>query len=54
MRDLDLGMTIVESRPADMPGAAAGWGVLNAEHAVFINAIGLSLTATTAAKWLER
>ena len=43
MRDLDLGMTIVEKHPADMPGAAAGWGILDAEHAVFIDAIGLSL-----------
>src|SRR4051794_4152666 len=43
MRDLDLGMTIVEKHPADMPGGAAGWGVLDAEHAVFIDAIALSL-----------
>ena len=43
MRDLDLGMSIVESHPADMPGAAAGWGILDAEHAIFIDAIGLSL-----------
>ncbi len=43
MRDLDRGMSIVESHRAAMPGAAAGWGVLDAEHAVFTDAIRLSL-----------
>jgi hypothetical protein len=43
MRDLERGMTIVESHPATMPGAAAGAGVLDAEHALFTDAIRLSL-----------
>ncbi|HEV8435496.1 MAG TPA: CHAT domain-containing protein, partial [Thermoanaerobaculia bacterium] len=43
MRDLERAMNIVESHPSDMPGAAAGWSVLDAEHAVFTDAIRLSL-----------
>jgi hypothetical protein len=43
MRDLERGMTIVESHPASTPGTAAGAGVLDAEHALFTDAIRLSL-----------
>lgn len=43
LRDLERGMTIVESHPADMPGAAAGWGILDAEHGLFTDAVRLSL-----------
>jgi tetratricopeptide (TPR) repeat protein len=43
MRDLERGITIVETHPAGMPGAAAGSSVLDAEHAVFTDAIRLSL-----------
>lgn len=42
MRDLQRGMSIVESHPAT-PGMAAGWSVLDAQHAVFTDAIRLSL-----------
>jgi len=43
LRDLERGMTIVESHPAGTQGAAAGWGVLDAEHAIFTDAVRLSL-----------
>ncbi|HXH93305.1 MAG TPA: CHAT domain-containing protein [Thermoanaerobaculia bacterium] len=43
MRDLERGMTIVESHPAPIPSATAGAGVLDAEHALFTDAIRLSL-----------
>jgi CHAT domain-containing protein len=43
MRDLERGMNIVESHPAPIPNAAAGAGVLDAEHALFTDAIRLSL-----------
>lgn len=43
MRDLEHGMTIVESHPAPIPSATAGAGVLDAEHALFTDAIRLSL-----------
>ena len=43
MRDLERGMTIVESHPAPIPGASAGAGILDAEHALFTDAIRLSL-----------
>ena len=42
LHDLDRGMTIVESHPAEMPGAA-GWGILDAEHGLFTDAVRLSL-----------
>jgi tetratricopeptide (TPR) repeat protein len=43
MSDLERGMTVVESHPAPMPSATAGAGVLDAEHALFTDAIRLSL-----------
>lgn len=43
MRDLEHGMSIVESHPAPIPSATAGAGVLDAEHALFTDAIRLSL-----------
>ncbi|HEX3071256.1 MAG TPA: CHAT domain-containing protein [Thermoanaerobaculia bacterium] len=43
MLDLERGMTIVESHPAPVPSASAGAGVLDAEHALFTDAIRLSL-----------
>jgi len=43
MHDLERGMTIVESHQAGVLGAAAGWSVLDAEHALFTDAILLSL-----------
>lgn len=43
MRDLERGMAIVESHQVGVPGAAAGLSVLDAEHAVFTDAIRLSL-----------
>lgn len=41
-RDLERGMAIVASHPAGAPGGA-GWSVLDAEHAVFTDAIRLAL-----------
>jgi len=43
MHDLERGMTIVERHPASVPGMVAGTGVLDAEHALFDDAIRLSL-----------
>jgi CHAT domain-containing protein len=43
MRDLERGMGIVAGHPAGLPGATAGWGVLDAEHALFTDAIRLAL-----------
>ena len=43
MRDLGRGITIVESHPAGAAGVTAGAGVLDAEHALFTDAIRLSL-----------
>jgi CHAT domain-containing protein len=43
MRDLERGMTIVESHSVDMPDAPAGAGVLDAERALFTDAVRLSL-----------
>ena len=43
MSDLERGMTIVESHPTPIPSATAGAGVLDAEHALFTDAVRLSL-----------
>lgn len=43
MRDLERGMTIVQSHPAGPAGSAAGWSILDAEREVFTDAIRLSL-----------
>lgn len=43
MRDLERGISIVESYPTGLPDTAAGWGVLDAQHALFSDAIRLSL-----------
>ena len=43
MRDLERGMAIVESHPTSVPGAVAGRSVLDAEHALFDDAIRLNL-----------
>jgi len=43
MRDLERGMAIVESHPTSVPGSVAGRSVLDAEHALFDDAIRLNL-----------
>lgn len=43
MGDLDRGMTIVENHPGAMSGTTAGWSLLDAEHALFTDAVRLSL-----------
>jgi CHAT domain-containing protein/Tfp pilus assembly protein PilF len=43
IRDLERAMSIVERHSTEVSGAAAGWSVLDAEHAVFTDAIRLSL-----------
>jgi hypothetical protein len=43
MDDLERGMSIVESHPAVMQGEGAGWGLFDAEHALFGDAIRIAL-----------